>query len=88
MKDPICGRLDCLKPISCLPGQEEKKFLILATGQVISLVRHDACARKYDSDNSGLRLVSQEDLKTILSPASAMRNMLAERRRKKSKVAR
>lgn len=88
MKDPICWSLDCMKPILSPSEREEKKFLVLATGRVISLVRHDACARKYGSKNSGLRLVSQEDLRTLLSPASAMKNMLAERRRKKSKVAR
>lgn len=78
---PVCGNPECMKAITDPDEQKEKTFLIEATGRVISLFRHDACALKYGAQNRGLRPVTPEDLKLILSPASAMKRFLDDRRK-------
>lgn len=78
--NPICMRPGCLKPITNADEQKEKTFIIVETGQVIALRRHDACAEKYDG---AIKRATDVELRALLSPASARKNMLADRRRNK-----
>ena len=77
----ICTRPGCLKPITDPAEAAEKKFIVVKSGQIITLRRHDACAEKYAGGS--IRRATPEDVRMALSPASAMKRMLAERRRQK-----
>lgn len=61
-------------------SEAEEKLYATKTGDVISMIRHDACAPK---GGSSLWRISREDLKTYLSPAVTRKNALAKRRRPK-----
>lgn len=71
-----CGSPGCGRPIE---GPADQKFLIVRTGQVISLKRCADCVTKYEGVE--LRRVEDADLKLLLSPASVRRNVLQSRRR-------
>lgn len=80
---PICGDPSCKMEVRDGEVAKEVFFLDTSTGRVLSLKRHDRCADKYTGDGSSFRRVSSEERKVLLSPASAMKNMLADRQRKK-----
>lgn len=80
---PICQRPDCRKPIEDPVEAAEKRFVVVATGEVITLVRHDACAGKYAGT---LRPATQEDVRAFMSPSS--RRKIALERRRRTKAAR
>lgn len=77
---PICGDPSC--KLEVRDGEVAKEVFLLdkSTGRVLSLKRHDKCADRYTSEGSNLRRISAEERKVLLSPASAMKNMLAARR--------
>ena len=70
-----CGR--CLRTIDDPEDAKEKYFLVKKTGEVLALHRHAACTL---TGGENLVRVEKADLKLLLSPASAMRNMLRHRR--------
>jgi len=77
----ICQRPDCRKPITDPREAAEKRFVVVSTGAVITLRRHDACAEKYAST---LRPATDEDVRKFMSPASARSRGLEQRRRTKA----
>ena len=80
MSPRVCGRPGCGRVLTDDP-EPEKKFLVKATGQVLSLVRCEDCSARYAGPGASLQRVSADDLKKLLSPAKAMSNLLAMRRR-------
>ena len=77
---PICGDPSCKLEVRDGEVAREIFFLDKSTGRVLSLKRHDKCAERYEAEGSNLRRVSADERKVLLSPASAMKNMLAARR--------
>lgn len=78
----ICQRPDCRRPITDPEEAAEKRFVVVATGEVIALRRHDACAEKYAGS---LRPAKSEDVRKFLSPSFSRK--LALERRRKAKIA-
>ena len=80
-QDPSCG-------VEVRDGEAagEKLFVDETSGRVISLIRHEVCADRYASAGSRFRRISSSEKKNLLSPASAMKNELAARRREKLRM--
>jgi hypothetical protein len=76
----ICGDPSCKLEVRDGEVAKEIFFLDKSTGRILSLKRHDKCAERYEVEGSNLRRVSADERKVLLSPASAMKNMLAARR--------
>lgn len=72
-----------MKPIMDPIEQREKTFLVVATGQVITLRRHDACAEQYNT--SDFRRVTSSEVAQTLSPAATRKRALDRRRASQSK---
>jgi hypothetical protein len=85
MTDPICERPDCRKPITDPAEQAEKKFLIVKTGKVVLLRRHDACAEKYTVD---IRRLTDAEAMLALSPAAVRSRGLRKRQGTRSEIER
>lgn len=81
MPEVICTRPGCMKPIVDPVEAREKTYLVVTSGQVIALRRHDAC----ESYGDALRRIDSDEVRKINSPAMAMRRMLEFRRSSRSR---
>jgi len=75
----ICSRPSCGLEITSAQEARERVYIAASSSSVFSKRMHDACAAAWEAERPGIRPAAPDDLRLLLSPASARTRMMADR---------